>query len=620
MAIKHISAPLKIKKAGKDGLVIEGLANAATYDRMKERILPSAWDLENYKKNPVILFDHGHDPTFGYMPIGKAIAVEAKDEGLYVKALISSSKSERISAVRDLIDEGILKTFSVGFDPKASEKAKGDDPEAIDITKAELIENSVVPIPMNQDSTFTMLRKRKSFWETPMARKWYDQFLDRVALIKKGAWVAAALHQRMADLIAQGGPDRDQIIEMILYKSGGNKRELHRVLCGVQKTVAPKMLAAISEVLRIDAKHLQSLTECRDEMLLERIMAREETKEDTNVGAKKKPAKKKKIAKGNAVKQKNLVVTEVRVPKDSVESPEEAAKLVEAAEYMTDKMTEDGDAYVFAQPGADEGDLERAVPVDLGDGAVAIVAPKKSAGGESEATTEEEGMGENDEEEEKSGDDEATTDDEKALDDEGSDDEGDDAKAEDEGDDTATTDEIDAGDTDDGPAVLTEEDIAASVEAFNEEMGKEGAPSWAADAGRWAKAQKIAEAAGVDDYAFLMWTYLVTLGGAKKSGASRSSTKNIEGTDDNPYLELAKGQTAVLGAILQELKGMNGKMDGLAEMSLTVAKLSGEDLEEGDEGKSVDDDEGKDDESAKSLDLLRNYQRDLDKRLKRLNV
>jgi HK97 family phage prohead protease len=187
--MKHIKFDFETKSSSK-GLVIEGFANANTFDRCKERIDPAGWSLDNYKKNPVILFDHGHDMAFGSMPIGKAIAIEPREGGLFIKAAISQSKTEKISAVRDLIEEGILKTFSVGFNPMENEKS-GD---GIVITKAELIENSVVPVPMNQDSVFSI--SNRSF-KSALATDWFNQYCKSADLFRKGAKFAAIVTNEM---------------------------------------------------------------------------------------------------------------------------------------------------------------------------------------------------------------------------------------------------------------------------------------------------------------------------------------------------------------------------------------------------------------------------------------
>jgi HK97 family phage prohead protease len=171
--MNKLSFGFDVKAKEKEGsIVIAGYANANTIDRCKERIDPSAWNLDNYKKNPVVLFDHGHDPSFGNLPIGKARMVKASDGGLYCEVEISNSKTERITAIRDLIEEGILKTFSVGFDPKTAEK-EGD---IAVIKDAELIEISAVPLPMNQDSTFSLMSRSLSDNRTKAAKKWFNNY------------------------------------------------------------------------------------------------------------------------------------------------------------------------------------------------------------------------------------------------------------------------------------------------------------------------------------------------------------------------------------------------------------------------------------------------------------
>lgn len=582
-AKRTLNFGFKVKKATKGSLVIEGLANANTIDRMKERILPSAWNLDNYKKNPVVLFDHGHDPTFGYMPVGKALSVEPTEEGLYTKIELSSSKTEKISAVRDLVEEGILKTFSVGFDPKASQKS-ADDPDVMEITKAELIETSIVPIPMNQDSTFTMLSKRKAYWQTPLAKKWYDVFMDRVELHQRKAWVAAAVHQRLHDLIEVGEiRSKEAALKFVAEEAGVPPMTVKRALTGRIVPMPEQLVKSFATVLRVSVKTLSDLNTGNYE-LLEKIMARADeaeggetvlTQKGEGYDDEKKPAKK---AMGK--------ICCIVVDKASVESMDAAAAKVEAAGYATDAGEETDQGYVFWQePKEQAGDLSDALALELGDGVYAYVTPVGPS--EEEEVEEPEGT-----------DQEMSKDDQKAMDDEGK--------------------------KEDDEKQLTEDEVAAAKEAlakYEEERaatneGGEGNPAaWVADEAKWEKAKEMAKAAEADDvFAFAVWAYLNVLGGGKKGGDAQS-TKNIDGTDDNPYLKMAETQTAMLGAILNELKGMGAGLKGLADLTVALSKEAGD--QKGDE---TVDDEGKDVQDSKSLDLLLNYQRDLDKRLKKLKV
>jgi HK97 family phage prohead protease len=130
--------------------LIEGWANKAVVDRGGDIIPKSAWQLDNFKKNAIILWNHDKAK-----PIGKAQIIEAKDEGLYVKARISMSADPEISRIRDLIKEGVLNSFSVGFDLIDSTQT---DKGVTEIKAAELFEISVVSLPMNQDSLFQIAK------------------------------------------------------------------------------------------------------------------------------------------------------------------------------------------------------------------------------------------------------------------------------------------------------------------------------------------------------------------------------------------------------------------------------------------------------------------------------
>lgn len=95
-------------------LKIAGYANYANKDRINEIVLPEAWKkgLDNYKKNPIILFQHDHNK-----PIGTCTAIKVDDKGLYIEAKISSA-AEKLYGTQTLIRDGALKAFSVGFIPK----------------------------------------------------------------------------------------------------------------------------------------------------------------------------------------------------------------------------------------------------------------------------------------------------------------------------------------------------------------------------------------------------------------------------------------------------------------------------------------------------------------------
>lgn len=123
-------------------------AYVSTYewDRTQEKFAPGAWDLENYKKNPIVLWGHdGSNP-----PIGRAIDIREDELGLLAVAEFDT-ESERGAEIFGLFERGFLNAFSVGFIPKAHmmEPLPDQASKGVVWTEAELLEFSAVSIPAN---------------------------------------------------------------------------------------------------------------------------------------------------------------------------------------------------------------------------------------------------------------------------------------------------------------------------------------------------------------------------------------------------------------------------------------------------------------------------------------
>lgn len=150
----HLDAYIKaVDSSTKEGtLTISGFANTISKDRAGDVILATAWKtdnaLTNYMKNPIILFGHDH-----CRPIGKCIDLNPTNVGLELTAEIYESSDPAIFA---LIKNGVLKTFSVGF--RCLDAEYDTSTEIFVIKDLELYEVSVVSVPCNQDSTFSVAK------------------------------------------------------------------------------------------------------------------------------------------------------------------------------------------------------------------------------------------------------------------------------------------------------------------------------------------------------------------------------------------------------------------------------------------------------------------------------
>lgn len=157
MSKKYLTGVIEKSKTKGDKVIIRGLANKAVVDRGNDLVEPTAFSkggLENFKLNPMILFNHNPD-----FPVGTALAVAPTEEGLAVEVELSVSDDPDTSRIRSNVQQGILRTFSIGFETKDEEQ----DTKGVNrIKEAELFEVSIVSIPMNQASTFSLISKAKS--------------------------------------------------------------------------------------------------------------------------------------------------------------------------------------------------------------------------------------------------------------------------------------------------------------------------------------------------------------------------------------------------------------------------------------------------------------------------
>ena len=148
------------------GIDIKGSASTNALDRAGDIIEAEAWTkggLDNFKNNPVLLFNHDYN-----RPIGRATGLEVTDKGLEISGRISKAAGE----IKDLVKDGVLGAFSVGFRVKDADYMTETD--GYKIKDAELFEVSVVSVPCNQGATFSLA---KSFDNMEDYNKFKKQFI-----------------------------------------------------------------------------------------------------------------------------------------------------------------------------------------------------------------------------------------------------------------------------------------------------------------------------------------------------------------------------------------------------------------------------------------------------------
>ena len=139
-----------IQKSGKDKFVIT--MSTGELDRDNEKIDQSGWVLDNYKKNPVILWSHDRNiPAIGYM---ENISIENSLTG---EMVFNDKEYDPFGwGIGQRLIKGSLNCGSVGFRVIEAEVinhcANPDEDADVIFRKQELLEFSICNIPANPEA------------------------------------------------------------------------------------------------------------------------------------------------------------------------------------------------------------------------------------------------------------------------------------------------------------------------------------------------------------------------------------------------------------------------------------------------------------------------------------
>jgi HK97 family phage prohead protease len=132
---------------------VDVVASDETPDRYGDVVEASGWDLEAYRRNPVVLIDHRYAVS---EIVGTADRVEVFDRALVAQIVLDPPEANPTAGmVRARLEAGSLRTVSVGFLPVSFEPIV--DTESGRVTgyrflEQELLEISFVAVPANPNA------------------------------------------------------------------------------------------------------------------------------------------------------------------------------------------------------------------------------------------------------------------------------------------------------------------------------------------------------------------------------------------------------------------------------------------------------------------------------------
>lgn len=265
-----------------DGSVmVRGMASTADFDRVGDSISAEAWakgGLGNFEKNPIILFNHDYNK-----PIGRATKVTPTADGLHMEAKISKH-----AECANLIKDGVLGAFSVGFKVKDADYLKETD--GLQIKDAELFEVSVVSVPCNQAATFSLAKAfdseqdyeafkttfkseelNSSSKEIKMSEEIKTPEIDLEAFAKKVAEeTAAKISMKQAETKAAEQAEAEKAAEVETAKALEAKTIQASIKSGIE-TGAEKLIADVQKDLKAQTEiDVKAITEKYEKDLKEK--------------------------------------------------------------------------------------------------------------------------------------------------------------------------------------------------------------------------------------------------------------------------------------------------------------------------------------------------------------
>lgn len=161
-----------LRKVDENSMTIEHIVNTKTLDRYNTFVIPQGAEIENFLKNPVVLWLHNVDNNPVKIPIARCEEIEITEDAIKVKTRFNENDPLSVKVFQAYRD-GFLSAWSIGFQPKnfiayceenreelnirfgleVSEEQLRNTPTGLYvIDKWELHEYSAVPVPANPEA------------------------------------------------------------------------------------------------------------------------------------------------------------------------------------------------------------------------------------------------------------------------------------------------------------------------------------------------------------------------------------------------------------------------------------------------------------------------------------
>lgn len=139
---RNVAFSFEVKSINEEEFTLDGIFSTSDVDRQGEIVSQSEWQLDEYLKNPVVLFAHDHYR----FAVGKMIALGFENGNLAGTIKFAVKENPEAKVIFDLYKGGYMRAFSVGF---TAEPTYDDTLGIVVLHKPVLFEVSCVNVPAN---------------------------------------------------------------------------------------------------------------------------------------------------------------------------------------------------------------------------------------------------------------------------------------------------------------------------------------------------------------------------------------------------------------------------------------------------------------------------------------
>lgn len=199
------------KQVEGEDLLLQFTISTGTVDRDGDTINPDGWKLDNYLRNPVVMFAHDYTS----LPVARAEATWVEGGKLKSKARFTSRDLYSFGyMVYQFYNQGFMKATSVGFAPFKWQFSE-DRKFGVDFQEQELLEYSCVPVPANPEA---LIEAGAKGIDTSPLKEWAEKVLDEW-YEEKGLWLPKSKVEQVFALL---DGKKSFIVPDVTSKNGGN--------------------------------------------------------------------------------------------------------------------------------------------------------------------------------------------------------------------------------------------------------------------------------------------------------------------------------------------------------------------------------------------------------------